>query len=76
MDKELFIYMLSTDFEKILISKASKLSDIDLIQLMNFAEFLVNQKEEKALKDDSLLISAPKFKEIWDNEDDEIYDRI
>lgn len=67
---------MNQDFEKLLFSKISRLSEQDLLQIMNFADFLSNQEAEAKLKGDYLKMTIPSIKEIWDNDEDAFYDKL
>jgi hypothetical protein len=66
----------TSDQEKIIIQKIRTLSPDKVAEVVDFVDF-ISQKD----RDSRLLIAGKKlaedaFKKVWDNTEDELYDRL
>ncbi len=57
------------EIEKLLISKVTKLSDAEIMQLVNFADFLATKHEDDELIADCSKISAFSLQKAFAKED-------
>ena len=60
---------------KRLIEKLQTLPRERIKEVEDFIDFLV-QRQEQGLTDTAMRLSEPSFEEIWDNPEDDIYDKL
>ena len=60
---------------EILIEKIKHLSTPRQVEVADFVEFLT-QKEERKLVESAMKMSEESFSEVWDNEEDSVYDKL
>ncbi len=61
--------------EKILSEKIKVLPPQKVAEVMDFVDFLV-QKEEQKLVNSATKLSEKAFAEVWDNDEDSVYDEL
>jgi len=60
---------------EVLVEKINQLPLNRIAEVEDFVDFLT-QREERRLVDSATTLSAEVFREVWDNEEDAIYDII
>jgi len=63
--------MPTTLMEKIQRLPAAKQAEVE-----DFVDFLIERCEDRALVDDMMKLSEESFAKVWDNPDDDVYDRL
>ena len=58
-----------------LIEKIKHISTPRQVEVADFVEFLT-QKEERKLVESAMKMSEESFSEVWDNEEDSVYDKL
>lgn len=59
-----------------LIEKIQALPPEQLAEVDDFVDFLQHKKQERALTQAAMQMSAPALAAVWDNPDDEAYDAL
>jgi hypothetical protein len=59
-----------------LIEKLRTLPPERLAEVEDFVDFLKQRDEESRLSQAAAHLSAPAFAQVWDNPEDEAYDRL
>jgi hypothetical protein len=67
---------MSTQPEQVLIEKLRALAPERLAEVEDFIDFLRARDEERQLRQAAARLSADAFAQVWDNADDEAYDRL
>ena len=62
--------------EKIVLQKMRTLSEDQISQLMDFVEFLSQQRRDRQLRQACNEMAKNAFMKVWDNAEDDVYDRI
>jgi hypothetical protein len=62
--------------EQVLIEKLRTLAPERLAEVEDFVDFLRARDEERQLRQAAAHLSADAFAQVWDNADDEAYDRL
>jgi hypothetical protein len=62
--------------QQTLIRKIETLSPARIAEVEDFVDFLRQRDEDRRLTEAATRLSAAAFHEVWDNEDDEDYDRL
>ena len=60
---------------EVLVEKINQLPLNRIAEVEDFVDFLT-QREERRLVDSATTLSEEVFREVWDNEEDAIYDII
>jgi hypothetical protein len=45
-------------------------------EVEDFIDFLRSREQERALVRAATLVAEPAFREVWDNDEDAVYDRL
>ena len=64
----------SRKFLEGLSSSVEKLPDEKLLEVRDFANFLVYKSSRSAIDESALLIQQESLKKIWDNPEEDIYE--
>ena len=64
----------SRKFQKKLSSIVEKLPDEKVLEVIDFANFLVYKSSRSAIDEGALLIQQESLKKIWDNPEEDIYE--
>lgn len=64
----------SRKFQKELSSIVDKLPNEKVLEVIDFARFLVNKSSKSAIDEGALLIQQESLKRIWDNPEEDIYE--
>jgi hypothetical protein len=59
-----------------LIRKIESLPPERIAQVEDFVDFLRQRTEDQALVEAAMKMSEPSFREVWDNPDDAVYDKL
>ena len=59
-----------------IIKEIDKLPENMLIEIYDFVKYLEMKKEKELLTSASQKISESSFDEIWNNEEDSVYDKL
>jgi hypothetical protein len=62
--------------EKFVLQKMRMLSERQILQLLDFVESLSQQKQDERLRRAGNTMAEDAFKKVWDNAEDDVYDRI
>jgi hypothetical protein len=62
--------------EQELIEKIRRLGHPSVAEVEAFVDFLLARQQDQQLVQTSSKASEPAFEEVWDNEDDTVYDRF
>ncbi len=60
---------------EVLVEKINQLPLNRIAEVEDFVDFLA-QREERRLVDSATKLSEEVFREVWDNEEDAIYDKL
>ncbi|MDQ3749392.1 MAG: toxin-antitoxin system, antitoxin component, Xre family protein [Acidobacteriota bacterium] len=60
---------------EVLVEKINRLPLNRIAEVEDFVDFLT-QREERRLVDSATKLSEEVFREVWDNEEDAIYDKL
>jgi hypothetical protein len=64
----------SRKFQEKLSSIVEKLPDEKVLEVIDFANFLVYKSSRSAIDEGALLIQQESLKKIWDNPEEDIYE--
>ena len=67
---------LISDQEKIIIEKIRTLSADRVAEVIDFVDFISRKDRDLRLLKASNKLAEDAFKKVWDNTEDEIYDRL
>ena len=67
---------MSSQPEHVLIEKLRTLPPERLAEVEDFVDFLRGRDEQRQLRQAAAQLSAPAFAQVWDNADDQAYDRL
>lgn len=59
-----------------LIEKLQSLPEANQAEVEDFVDFLYQRNESRYLVKAAKAVSEPTFREIWDNPEDSIYDKL
>jgi hypothetical protein len=59
-----------------LIFKLKTLSPERMAEVEDFVDFLREREQDRALARAATRVAEPAFAEIWDNDEDAVYDRL
>ena len=62
--------------EKLILEKMRLLSADQISRLLDFVESLGQHKQDKKLRRAGNLMAEDAFMKVWDNAEDDVYDRI
>lgn len=62
--------------EKMLIEKVRTLSPEKVSQVIDFVDFLSHRDNERRLIQAANKLAEPAFKKVWDNPEDDVYDKL
>lgn len=65
-----------TAAEQVLIDKIEQLPPERVAEVEDFVDFLRGREDESRLTRDVARVSEASFAEVWDNDQDAVYDRI
>lgn len=65
-----------SDQEKIIIEKIRTLSPDKVAEVVDFVEFISQKERDRRLLKAGNKLAEEAFKKVWDNTEDEVYDRI
>lgn len=64
------------DREKILIEKIRTLSPEKIAEVVDFVDFLSHRDSDRLLVQAANQLAEPAFKKVWDNPEDDVYDKL
>jgi len=64
----------SRKFQEELSSIVDKLPNEKVLEVIDFARFLVHKSSKSAIDEGALLIQQESLKKIWDNPEEDIYE--
>ena len=64
------------DQEKIILEKIRMLSPDKVAEVVDFLDFISQRDSDRRLLKAGNKLSEDAFKKIWDNTEDEVYDRL
>lgn len=59
-----------------LIEKLKTLSPERIAEVEDFVDFLRNREQDRALARAATRVAEPAFADIWNNDEDAVYDRL
>jgi hypothetical protein len=59
-----------------LFEKLKTLSPERVAEVEAFVDFLRSREQERALVRAATLVAEPAFRQVWDNDEDAVYDRL
>lgn len=62
--------------QQAIVAKLELLSEEKLEEVEDFVEFLCQRTDDRALVRGAALASQPVLNQIWDNEEDSVYDDL
>ena len=62
--------------EQVLIDKIKRLPPQRMAEVEDFVDFLRGREDEQRLTHAAAKASEPSFAEVWDNNEDAVYDRM
>jgi hypothetical protein len=65
-----------SDQEKIIIQKIRTLSPGKVAEVLDFVEFISQKDRDRRLLKSANKLAEKAFKKVWDNTEDEVYDRL
>lgn len=66
----------TSDQEKIIIEKIRTLSPDKVAQVVDFVDFISQKDRDRRLIRAGNKLAEDAFKRVWDNTEDEVYDRL
>jgi hypothetical protein len=66
----------TSDQEKIIIEKIRTLSPDKVAEVVDFVDFISHRERDRLLLKAGNKVAEEAFKKVWDNTEDEIYDRF
>jgi hypothetical protein len=66
----------TSDQEKIIIAKIRTLSPEKVAEVLDFVEFISHKERDRNLLKAGNRLAEEAFKKVWDNTEDEVYDRL
>jgi len=66
----------TSDQEKIIIQKIRTLSPEKVAEVLDFVEFISHKDRDSRLLKTTNKLAEKAFKKVWDNTEDEVYDRL
>ncbi len=65
-----------TATEQVLIEKIKQLPPQRMAEVEDFVDFLRAREDEQRITHAAMRASEPSFAQVWDNDEDAVYDRI
>lgn len=66
----------TSDQEKIIIQKIRALSPDKVAQVVDFVEFISQKEMDRRLLKASNKLAEDAFNKVWENTEDDVYDRL
>lgn len=66
----------TSDQEKIIIQKIRTLSPEKVAEVVDFVEFISQKERDRRLLKSANKLAEKAFKKVWDNTEDDVYDRL
>ena len=66
----------TSDQEKIIIRKIRMLSPEKVTEVVDFVDFISRKDRDSLLLKTGNKLAEDAFKKVWDNAEDEVYDRL
>lgn len=66
----------TSDQEKIIIEKIRMLSPDKVAEVVDFVDFISQRDRDRRLLRAGTKLAEDAFKKVWDNTEDEVYDRL
>lgn len=66
----------TSDQEKIIIQKIRTLSPDEVAEVVDFVDFISQKDRNRRLLKAGNKLAEDAFKKVWDNTEDEVYDRL
>ena len=66
----------TSDQEKIIIQKIRTLSPDKVAEVVDFVDFISQKDRDSRLLKAGNKLAEDAFKKVWDNTEDEVYDRL
>ena len=66
----------TSDQEKIIVQKIRTLSPEKVAEVVDFVEFISLKERDSRLLKTANKLAEKAFKKVWDNTEDEVYDRL
>ena len=67
---------LTSDQERHIIQKIRTLSPDKVIEVVDFLDFISQRDRDRRLLNAANKLAEDAFKKVWDNAEDEVYDRL
>jgi len=67
---------MNTRDTRALLEKLKALSPERMAEVEDFVDFLRSREQERALVRAAARVAEPAFREVWDNDEDAVYDRL
>ena len=62
--------------EQVILEKLKRLPPERVAEVEDFVDFLCSRSDGRALTRDAARAAAPAFAQVWDNEEDAVYDAL
>ena len=66
----------TSDQEKIIIQKIRTLSPDQVAEVVDFVDFISQKEHDRRMLKAGNKLAEDAFKKVWDNTEDEVYDRL
>lgn len=66
----------ATPLSHYITNKLQYLSEQHIREIKDFVDFLISQEEKEKLTLQASKLAEPSFKKIWDNDNDDIYNKL
>jgi hypothetical protein len=66
----------TSDQEKIIIQKIRALSPDRVAEVVDFVDFISQKDQDRRLLKAGNMLAEDAFKKVWNNTEDEVYDRL
>lgn len=61
---------------QVILDKLQRLSPEKIAEVEDFVDFLQQRELERQVTQAAARLAEPSFQKVWDNSEDEVYDRL